>query len=87
METANKNKNLGTIKYEEEQLMAIYNLMNDAGTRQGLIDIIADMAKDINPEIPSDVELQGHVEAVLAHLRNMSDEEFSNLDLTVDFPS
>ena len=87
METVNKKKNLGTIKYEEEQLMAIYNLMNDAGTRQGLIDIIADMAKDINPKIPSDVELQGHVEAVLGHLRNMSDEEFSNLDLTVDFPS
>ena len=87
METVTKKKNLGTIKYEEEQLMAIYNLMNDAGTRQGLIDIIADMSKDINPEIPSDVELQGHVEAVLMHLRNMSDEEFSELDLTVDFPS
>ena len=36
--------------YEEQQLMAIHNLTNDAGTRQGLIDVLEDMQTYISPD-------------------------------------
>lgn len=77
---------LDPITYEELQLMAIYNVNNTAGTRQGLIDVLEDMRGDIDPNIPEDAELLSCTDAALQHLREMSDEEFSELDLSVDFP-
>ena len=59
--------------YEEQQLMAIHNLTNDAGTRQGLIEVLEDM-------------LRQNTKDALAHLRQMTDADFAALDLTVDFP-
>lgn len=72
--------------YEEQQLMAIYNLNNDAGSRQGLIAVLADMRKDIDSSDPDEQELLTYTDAALRHLGEMSDDEFAALDLTVDFP-
>lgn len=74
------------IGYEEQQLMAIHNLNNDAGTRLGLIDVLEEIRKASDPDIPEDADLLVYTDAALAHLREMSDEEFDALDLTVDFP-
>lgn len=74
------------ISYEEQQLMAIHNLNNDAGTRQGMIDVLEEIRKASDPDIPEDADLLVYTDAALTHLREMSDEDFEALDLIVDFP-
>ena len=74
------------ITYEEQQLMAIHNLNNAAGTREGLIAVLEEIRSAADPGIPQDADLLVYTDAALAHLRGMRDEEFAALDLTVDFP-
>lgn len=81
-----EKKIISSLAYEELQLLAIYNLNNAAGTRQGLIEVLEDMRRVIDPEIPEDVDLLGRTDVALSHLREMSDAEFEILDLSVDFP-
>lgn len=82
-----ENLNVGTLPYEVQQIMAIYNLNNEAGTREGLIAVLGEMRGYINPNDDRDKELLEHTDAALQLLREMSDAEFAELDLTVDFPS
>lgn len=77
---------MNPISYEEQQLMAIHNLNNDAGTREGLIAVLEQIRDASDPDIPQDADLLVYTNAALGHLREMSDEEFSGLDMTVDFP-
>lgn len=72
--------------YEEQQLMAVHNLTNDAGTRQGLIEVLEDMQTYISPDDPLEDMLRQNTKDALAHLRQMTDADFAELDLTVDFP-
>ncbi len=82
-----ENLNVGTLPYEVQQIMAIYNLNNEAGTREGLIAVLGEMRGYINPNDDRDKELLEHTDAALQLLRKMSDAEFAELDLTVDFLS
>ena len=77
---------INPITYEEQQLMAIHNLNNDAGTREGLIDVLEEIRRAADPNIPQDADLLICTDAALEHLREMSDEEFQALDMSVDFP-
>lgn len=74
------------LDYEEQQLMAVHNLTNDAHTRQGLIEVLEDMQTYISPDDPLEDMLRQNTKDALAHLRQMTDEDFAELDLTVDFP-
>ena len=68
-----------TITYEEQQLMAIFN---SAGTRQGLISALEEMRGQLTAE---DADLKELTDASLDKLRDMTDAEFSTLDLFPDF--
>ena len=78
--------NVKAIPYDTQQLMAIYNLNNEEGTRQGLIAVLEEMRGYINPENEEDKALLQHTDAALQLLRDITDTEFNELDLTVDFP-
>ena len=67
------------ITYEEQQLMAIFN---SAGTRQGLISELEQMRGQLTAE---DADLKELTDASLDKLRDMTDAEFSTLDLFPDF--
>ena len=67
------------ITYEEQQLMAIFN---SAGTRQGLISELEQMRGQLTAE---DADLKELTDASLDKLRDMTDAEFSTLDLCPDF--
>lgn len=75
------------IPYDTQQLMAIYNLNNEEGTRQGLIAVLEEMRGYINPENEEDKVVQEHIDAALQLLGEITDFEFGELDLAVDFPS
>lgn len=79
--------NVKAIPYDTQQLMAIYNLNNEEGTRQGLIAALEEMRGYINPENEGDKVLLEHTDAALQLLRDITDTEFNELDLAVDFPS
>ena len=65
--------------YEEEQLIALYNLN---GTRTGVIFELEAMRDLLNPE---DADLLALTDSALDKLKAMTDEEFDALDLTPDF--
>ena len=65
--------------YEEEQLIALYNLN---GTRSGVIFELEAMRDLLGPE---DADLLALTDSTLKKIKAMTDEEFDNLDLTPDF--
>ena len=70
---------MNTITYEEQQLMALYNV---SGTRADLIEELKRMRDYMGDD---DAELQALTDSALGKLKAMSDEEYSTLDLTPDF--
>ena len=67
-----------TITYDEQQLMAIYN----GGTREATIMALEEMRPHLGAE---DADLRALTDSVLEKLANMTDAEYDELDLTVDF--
>ena len=65
--------------YEEEQLIALYNLN---GTRSGVIFELEALRDSLGPE---DADLLAMTDSALKKLKVMTDEEFDDLDLTPDF--
>ena len=65
--------------YEEEQLIALYNLN---GTRSGVIFELEAMRDSLGSE---DAGLLALTDSALKKLKVMTDEEFDDLDLTPDF--
>ena len=59
--------------------MSIYN---SAGTREGLIGVLANMRGYLDAD---EVELLALTDSAIRKLRAMTDAEFSELDLTPDF--
>ena len=57
---------------EEINLMCIY----DTGTRQGLMDALKEMYRDLLPE---EAELRQLTENVLARLNGMTDDEYAQM--------
>ena len=64
--------------YGETQLMAIYN----GGTREATIAALTEMKGYLGAD---DADLRALTETVLDKLANMTDAEYDELDLTVDF--
>lgn len=62
---------------DEEFLMMLYS----PGSRQGLIDTLCKMSAVLNLSDPDDYALSVLTNTVLDKLRNLSDEDFSQLDL------
>ena len=67
-----------TITYDEQQLMAIY----DGGTREATIAALEEMKPHLEAE---DTDLRALTDSVLEKLATMTDAEYAELDLTVDF--
>lgn len=63
------------ITFDEQEFMALYNA---SGTRQGLIDTLAEMHEYLGPE---DAELRAFTESCLEKLKAMSDAEYLGLEL------
>ena len=70
---------MNTITYEEQQLMALYNIR---GTRADLIEELKRMRGYMGDE---DAELRALTDSAIGKLEALSDEEYSTLDLTPDF--
>ena len=70
---------MNTITYEEQQLMALYNV---SGTRADLIEELKRMRDYMGDE---DAELQALTDSAIGKLEAMSDEDYTTLDLTPDF--
>ena len=68
----------GNVTFDEQEFMALYNA---AGTRQGLIDALAEMYEYLGPE---DAELKAFTESCLEKLNAMTDEEYRGMDLNSD---
>ena len=64
--------------FDELNLMCIYN----TGTRQGLIDALTEMRGYLEAD---ETELRELTDSALDKLRNISDTEFVELDLYLDF--
>lgn len=77
-----------SIPYEVEQVMAIYNINNSSGTREGLIAELENLQSEI-PQEPrqEDAMLLEAINYALELLRGMTQEAFEALDLVVDFPA
>lgn len=77
--------------YEEGQFLAILNTMNEEGTRDGLIKLVKEY-KPMNDQV-ADEEDNETIKAMtidayngaLRCLLEMSDDEFSKLELNVDY--
>ena len=69
---------MNTITYEEQQLMALYNV---SGTRADLIEELKRMRDYMGDE---DAELQALTDSAIGKLEAMSDEDYATLDLTPD---
>lgn len=67
-----------TISYDEQQLMAIYNL----GTRLGTIQALNEMRTYLEDE---EETLRVATDGAIAKLNAMTDTEFDALDLIPDF--
>ena len=63
---------------DELNLMCIY----DTGTRTGLMDALATMKEQLEPD---EIELRAMTDSALKKLEVMSDEEYSQLELFPDF--
>lgn len=63
---------------DEMNLMCIYN----TGSRMGLIQALSEMRKEL---VPEEKELLSLTDATLAKLTDMSDEDYSKLELYPDF--
>ena len=66
------------ITYEEQQLMSLYN----TGTRQGLIDALAEMRSCLAAD---ETELRDLTDSAISKLNRMTDAEYDALDLIPDF--
>lgn len=69
---------MNTITYEEQQLMALYNVR---GTRADLIEELKRMRGYMGDE---DAELQALTDSAIGKLEAMSDEDYAELDLMPD---
>ena len=63
---------------DELNLMCIY----DTGTRTGLMDALATMKEQLEPDA---AELRAMTDSALKKLEAMTDEEYSQLELFPDF--
>lgn len=63
---------------DETNLMCIYN----DGTRKGTLDALISMREYLEP---SETELRGMTDSVIAKLGQMNDADFDKLDLFPDF--
>ena len=63
---------------DELNLMCIY----DTGTRTGLMDALATMKEQLEPD---EIELRAMTDSALKKLEVMTDEEYSQLELFPDF--
>ena len=63
---------------DELNLMCIY----DTGTRTGLMDALATMKEQLEPD---ETELRVMTDSALKKLETMTDEEYSQLELFPDF--
>lgn len=64
--------------FEETNLMCIYN----TGSREGLITALEEMQEHLEAD---ETELKSLTVSTLAKLREMTDEEFNQLELYPDF--
>ena len=69
---------MANITFNEQEFMALYNA---SGTRQGLIDALAEMHEYLGQE-PEDAELKEYTESCIEKLKAMTDEEYRGLDLS-----
>ena len=67
-------------KFEEQQLMSIYN----PGTRLGLIRTLVEMRTYLDKD---EKELKDLTDSAIAQLNTLTDAEFDALDLVPDFDS
>lgn len=70
---------MGTITYEEQQLMALYN---STGTRTGLIAGLREMREELEKE---ETELRELTDSAIGKLEAMTDADYATLDLIPDF--
>ena len=69
---------MNTFTFEEPNLLCIYN----TGSRSGLIEALTDMQQELAPD---EHQLRSLTESVLNKLRNMTDDQFEQLELYPDF--
>ena len=69
---------MNTITYEEQQLMALYNM---SGTRTGLIASLREMRGHLDAE---ETELRELTNSAIRRLEAMSDDDYAALDLIPD---
>lgn len=69
---------MSTFTFEETNLLCIYN----TGSRTGLIEALSDMRQELAPD---EHQLRSLTESVLNKLRNMTDDQFEQLELYPDF--
>lgn len=69
---------MNTFTFEETNLLCIYN----TGSRTGLIEALSDMRQELAPD---EDQLRSLTDSVLNKLRNMTDDQFAQLELYPDF--
>lgn len=69
---------MNTFTFEETNLLCIYN----TGSRTGLIEALTDMRQELAPD---EHQLRSLTDSALDKLRNMSDDQFAQLELYPDF--
>ena len=67
-----------TFTFEETNLLCIYN----TGSRAGLVEALTEMRGELLPE---ETELRELTDSALSKLQAMSDAEFAELELFLDF--
>lgn len=71
---------MGNFTFEEMNLLCIYN--TNTGSRTELIEALTEMRGELLPE---EAELRELTDSALRKLRDMSDNEFAELELYPDF--
>ncbi len=69
---------MNTFTFEETNLLCIYN----TGSRTGLMEALTDMRQELAPD---EDQLRSLTDSVLNKLRNMTDDQFAQLELYPDF--
>lgn len=69
---------MNTFTFEETNLLCIYN----TGSRTGLMEALTDMRQELAPD---EHQLRSLTNSVLNKLRNMTDDQFAQLELYRDF--
>lgn len=69
---------MNTFTFEETNLLCIYN----TGSRTGLMEALTDMRQELAPD---EDQLRSLTDSVLNKLRNMTDDQFEQLELYPDF--